>query len=114
MAYRAGVAKRVSSVANERPNTIVAAMPPNTMSNSSGMLPNTVVAAAMSTGRVRETVASTIAVDGGTPARLCRLTSSSNTMMFFYYHTQQSEPSGNTEETELETRDEHADNYAYD
>ena len=82
MAYRAGVAKRVSSVANERPNTIVAAIPPNTMSNSSGMLPNTVVAAAMSTGRVRETVASTIAVDGGTPARLCRLTSSSNTMMF--------------------------------
>ena len=58
MAYKAGVTKRVSNVANDKPNTIVAAMPPKSTSNKRGMLPNTVVRAAINTGRTLETVAS--------------------------------------------------------
>lgn len=67
MAYKAGVTNSVSMVANVSPNTIVAAIPPNTTSNSRGMLPNTVVSAAISTGRTLDTVASITAVCGSRP-----------------------------------------------
>ena len=65
--YRAGVTNNVSSVANDRPKTMVAAMPPKTMSNSKGMLPNTVVSAAIefrSEGRVTGTGAKMFTIAG--------------------------------------------------
>ena len=73
-------------MANDKPNTIVAAIPPNTTSNKSGILPKTVVSAAISTGRTLETVASMTAVYGAIPALRCTFTSS-----------------GYTEETKLES-----------
>ena len=83
MAYRAGITKSVSMVANVSPKTIVAAIPPNTTSNSRGMLPNTVVRAAISTGRTLDTVASITAVCGSSPFLRWMFTSSSSTMTFF-------------------------------
>ena len=70
-------------MANVKPKTIVAAIPPNTTSNNRGILPNTVVSAAISTGLTLDTVASITAVCGSRPFRLCMLTSSSNTITFF-------------------------------
>ena len=51
-----GVTNSVSKVAKCSPKIIVAAMPPKAISNSNGTIPRMVVVAAISTGRVRETV----------------------------------------------------------
>lgn len=61
---------------------IVAAIPPKAMSNSRGIMPAMVVMAAMSTGRVRATVASTIARWSEAPERCWTLISSMSTMTF--------------------------------
>ena len=58
MAYIAGVTKSVNIVANVKPNMMVAAIPPNAISNNRGIIPKIVVVAAIKTGRVLETVAS--------------------------------------------------------
>ena len=62
MEYKAGVTNNVNRVAKVRPKTMVAAIPPKAMSNKSGTIPKMVVVAAINTGRVRDTVASTTAV----------------------------------------------------
>lgn len=62
MAYSAGVTNNVNNVANVSPKMIVAAIPPNAISNNRGTIPRIVVVAAISTGRVLDTVASMTAV----------------------------------------------------
>lgn len=62
MAYNAGVTNKVSRVANVSPKIMVAAIPPKATSKRRGIIPKMVVVAAISTGRVRDTVASMIAV----------------------------------------------------
>lgn len=62
MAYNAGVTNNVSNVANASPKIIVAAIPPNAISNNNGTIPKIVVVAAISTGLVLDTVASMMAV----------------------------------------------------
>lgn len=52
MAYNAGVTNNVSNVANVSPKIIVAAIPPNAISNNNGTIPKIVVVAAISTGLV--------------------------------------------------------------
>ena len=69
-------------MANVSPKTIVAAMPPNATSNSNGIIPAMVVMAAISTGRVRDTVASTIACCKGMLELRWILISSISTMTF--------------------------------
>ncbi len=62
MEYKAGVTKSVNPVANVNPKIIVTAIPPKATSNNNGTIPKIVVVAAINTGRVRETVASTMDV----------------------------------------------------
>ena len=82
MALRAGVTNSVYSVANVNPKIIVAAFPPKAISNNKGTIPKIVVVAAIKTGRVRTTVASTIQVYKSTPFPCCTLISSINTITF--------------------------------
>ncbi len=62
MAYSVGVINNVNNVANVNPKIMVAAIPPNAISNNRGTIPRIVVVAAINTGRVLDTVASTTAV----------------------------------------------------
>lgn len=62
MAYSVGVINNVNNVANVNPKIMVAAIPPNAISNNRGTIPRIVVVAAINTGRVLDTVASTTAL----------------------------------------------------
>ena len=62
MAYSVGVINNVNNVANVNPKIMVAAIPQNAISNNRGTIPRIVVVAAINTGRVLDTVASTTAV----------------------------------------------------
>ena len=69
-------------MAKVRPNMIVTAMAAKKASASSGIIPRTVVIAAIDTGRTRLTPESTMAANGSLPLSICRLISSINTMAF--------------------------------
>ena len=72
MAYNVGTTTKVNTVAKVRSNIITTAMLAKNISNNNGIMPNTVVTAAKTTGRIRPTDESNIAFHGCLPSLISK------------------------------------------